>query len=92
MQKICAIAASAALFLTPALAPAWAQEPPLAPLPPGKPAGIKHAQNDDMRTTIELIGLGAAAVGIALLIGGNGLGNSSGSSTLPTTPVAATGQ
>jgi hypothetical protein len=42
-----------------------------APLPAGKPAGVKQARDWDS-TTLELVGLGALGVGIAFLIGGSG--------------------
>jgi hypothetical protein len=62
MRKIFTIALGTAFFAGHALAAG-------APLAPGKPAGVKRAE--DISTTVELVGLAAMAVGIALLIGGN---------------------
>ena len=62
MRKIFTIALGTAFFASHALAAG-------APLAPGKPAGVKRAE--DISTTVELVGLAAMAVGIALLIGGN---------------------
>ncbi len=72
MRNICAIALSFCLSSTPLFAaPAQGWVPPLAP---GKPAGLKQAQ-DDSRTLIDLAGIAAVTVGIALLIGGNDKAN-----------------
>jgi hypothetical protein len=72
MRKICAAALAAALFVP----RAFAGE---APLPAGKPAGVKQAQGWDS-TTVELIGFGALGVGIALALSGSGSGDTSGTS------------
>jgi hypothetical protein len=42
-----------------------------APLAPGKPAGVKHAQEMD-NTLLLVLGLGVVAGGIALVASGNG--------------------
>jgi hypothetical protein len=42
-----------------------------APMAPGKPAGVKQAQNMD-NTMLLVVGLGVVAAGIALVASGNG--------------------
>ncbi len=79
MRNIFAIALSASLFATLlSAAPALAADPSApaaeALLAPGKPAGLKQAQSDT-RTIIDLAGIAAVTVGIALLIGGNDKSN-----------------
>ena len=51
----------AALFLSSSV---MAQEAPLAPLPPGKPAGVKQANGSDQEAPYLL-----AAVGVSVILG-----------------------
>jgi hypothetical protein len=53
-------------------------------LAPGKPAGLRTAQDDGDNTIFYIVGVGALAVGIALLASDNHKGNSSPATT-PTT-------
>lgn len=45
-----------------------------APLPPGKPAGVKQAQMEG-NTLLLVLGVGVVAGGIALVASGNGNGS-----------------
>ncbi len=51
-----------------------------APLPPGKPAGVKKAQAAD-NTLMLVLGLGVVAGGIALVASGNGNGSTTTTTT-----------
>ncbi|HWY60562.1 MAG TPA: hypothetical protein VNW15_01545 [Rhizomicrobium sp.] len=88
MKTIYAVIAAASLLATTAMA-----APPLAP---GKPAGLRQAQDaDDDNTVLYIIGIGAVAAGIALLASDNGNGmvtppTSSSSTTTTTTTKTAT--
>jgi len=53
---------------------AFAADTSPSPLAAGKPAGLRMAQEDD--TVFYIIGLGAAAAGVALLASDNGHNNS----------------
>ena len=63
MRNFCAVALAAALFATNAFAAD-------APLAPGKPAGLKQAQEADL-TFIYIVGAGIAAAGIAIVASGD---------------------
>jgi hypothetical protein len=52
---------------------AFAADTSSSPLAPGKPAGLRTAQQDD--TPFYIIGLGAIAVGVAVLASDNGHNN-----------------
>jgi hypothetical protein len=51
-----------------------------APLPPGKPAGVKKAQAAD-NTLMLVLGLGVVAGGIALVASGTGNGSTTTTTT-----------
>ena len=53
------------------------------PLPAGKPAGLRPAQDDSNDTIFYIVGLGAIGAGIAILASGNS--NGSTVATAPTT-------
>jgi uncharacterized membrane protein len=54
----------------------------VSPLPSGKPAGLKKAQDAD-NTVFWVVGLGFVAAGVALVASGN-------STTIETTPATTT--
>jgi hypothetical protein len=78
MRDLCAALLAAALLTGNAFAADDAK-----PLPPGKAAGLKTAQ-DDSDTLFYIIGIGAVAAGIALLASDSG---SNGPVTPATTPT-----
>ena len=53
---------------------AFAATDAVAPLAPGKPAGVKQAQAAD-NTLLIVLGLGVVAGGVALVASGNGNGS-----------------
>lgn len=86
MRKFCAVSAAIGLLAAPAMAGS------VTPLPPGTPAGVAKAQDqDDGNTLLYVIGGGAIIAGIALLASDNGNGNSSvGTTTGTTTTTTST--
>ena len=66
-----------------------------APLAPGKPAGVKQAQEMDNHTLLIVLGLGVVAGGIALVASGGGghaaAAGSTSTSTSSSTSTSATG-
>jgi hypothetical protein len=80
MKTMYAVIAAASLLATTAMA-----APPLAP---GKPAGLRQAQDADDNTVLYIIGIGAVAAGIALLASGNDKDN--GMVTPPTSTSTTT--
>jgi hypothetical protein len=77
MRKICAALVAGSLLTATAMA-----APALAP---GKPAGLKHAQDKDDNTVLYILGIGAVAAGIALIASGSDHDNN-----MVTTPPATT--
>lgn len=67
MRNLCALLAAAALLSGSALA-----ADSNSSLAPGKPAGLRTAQDDGDNTVIYIVGLGALAAGIALIASDNG--------------------
>jgi len=65
-------------FVALALSTSTALAANVGPLPPGAPAGVKHAQSDDNTILYSVLGAGAVAF-IALVI------SQGGSTTLPPT-------
>lgn len=82
MRVLIAAAVTAALFATNALA-----TDVNAPLAPGKPAGLKQAQNSDDNTIYYVIGGAAVIAGIAILASSNNGGNNNGTAA----PSASSG-
>jgi hypothetical protein len=81
MRNFCVLLSAAALLSGSALA---ANSGP-SPLAPGKPAGLRTAQDRD-DTIVYIVGLGAIAAGVALIASDNGNGNSrSPPATTPST-------
>jgi hypothetical protein len=56
----------------------------LAPLSPGKPAGISKAQDADTMTALYIIGGGALITGIAVLASDNGSASTAPAATTTT--------
>lgn len=79
MRNFYALLTAAALLSSSALAASTD-----APLAPGKPAGVRAAQDGD-NTVFVIIGLGAVAAGIALIASDNGNNHSNPPSTTPST-------
>jgi hypothetical protein len=61
-----------------------------APLAPGKPAGVKHAQFTDTPTLLVVAGIGIIAAGIALSASGNNNSITTASTTSAATSTTAT--
>jgi hypothetical protein len=80
MRNFIAALAAASLLTTSAIA--------AAPLAPGKPAGLKKAQDADDNTILYIIGIGAVAAGIAILASDSNDNN--GSTTTPPTTTTTT--
>lgn len=78
MRNFCAAAAALSLLAASAFA---------APLSPGKPAGVRKAQDQD-NTVLYIVGLGVVAAGIAIAVSDNDNGTSQG--TITTTPPTTT--
>jgi len=78
MRILCIAAVAAGLVFSPALAD---------PLSPGKPAGVRQAQDWDNGTVMIIIGVGVAAAAIAIAASS---GNSSGPTAVTTSPVVST--
>jgi len=78
MRTTCAVLLASSLLASNAFAATDAS----APLTPGKPAGVKQAQEMD-NTLLLVLGLGVVAGGIALVASGNG--HSTVSATTTTT-------
>ena len=57
-----------------------------APLPAGKPAGVKKAQMDSPNALLIVTGLGLAGLGIGLAVSNNGGGVTSSTSSVTGTP------
>jgi hypothetical protein len=55
-----------------------------APLTPGKPAGVKQAQDRGLNPAIYVAGLGAIGIGIGLAVSGNDIKVVSATSTTGT--------
>lgn len=79
MKNICAVIVAASLLTTAAMA--------ATPLAPGKPAGLRKAQDQDDNTVLYIIGIGAVAAGIALLASGS---DNNGSAVVPPTSTPTT--
>jgi hypothetical protein len=84
MRNFVAAAMVATMVTTSALA---AADPSV--LPPGKPAGVQHAQDMNDNTIWWLVGLGVVAAGIALVASG-GNNNALVSGTVGTTSTTTT--
>jgi beta-lactamase regulating signal transducer with metallopeptidase domain len=61
----------------------------VGPLPAGKPAGVKQAQDANDNTVWWIVGIGVIAAGIALVASGNGNGNLAPGTVTTTTSSAA---
>jgi len=57
-----------------------------APLAPGKPAGVKQAQDQEISTPLLVMGAAAVGIGIALAVSGDSNSPAPG----PTTPTVTT--
>ena len=75
MRTFVAATVVATMIATSALAAVTA-----SPLPPGKPAGVKKAQDAD-NTVWWVVGLGAVAAGVGLVASGNGNGTVAATTT-----------
>jgi hypothetical protein len=82
MRNFIAAIAAASLLTTSAIA--------AAPLAPGKPAGLKKAQDADDNTVLYIIGIGAVAAGIAILASDSNDNNGGSTVTPPTTTTTTT--
>jgi hypothetical protein len=81
MRKFCVLLSAAALLS----GSAFAADTAPSSLAPGKPAGLRTAQDGD-NTIFYIVGLGAIAAGIALIASDSGNGNSRNPpSTTPST-------
>ena len=79
MRNFCALLAAAALLSGSALAADINTS-----LAPGKPAGLRTAQDDGDNTIFYIVGVGALAAGIALLASDNS-SNKGATATTPST-------
>jgi hypothetical protein len=75
-------------LVLPCLIPFALQSAFAAPLAPGKPAGVKQAQDQD--TTPPLLVMGAAAIGIGIALAVSDNGNDGGAGTPPPTTTTTT--
>ena len=87
MRNFVAAAVAASLIASSALAAT-----DVAPLAPGKPAGVKQAQDFNEGTWIWIVGLGIVAAGIAVVASGNSNGTlAAGTVGTTTTTTTTTG-
>ena len=86
MRNVVAATLAATLFVTSALAAT-----DLGPLPAGKPAGVKQAQDAMVDSTLWwIVGLGVIAAGIGVIASGNSNGALvAGTTTTTTTTTTA---
>jgi hypothetical protein len=91
MKRFFAIAAGASLLVSSAaMNGVMAGPADHGPLAPGKPAGIRKAQDNDDNTMIYIIGAGIVAAGIAIAASGDSDGDLAAGSVSTSTSTSKT--